>query len=708
MKRCLYRLFVLCVFILFTGITLSDAAAQDVTEDVEAQIDDEFRWLQEEAAVVMTEIATRTRMDADLVPGMVTVLMGEDLESRGIRTVYEALTLVPGLNLSRTNVGYEQVIVRGVGGGYFSGNLKILLNGVALNDTMSAAGYAIYNIPAEQIDRIEIIRGPGSVIYGEYAYAGVVSVTTRKDTNRVYGSYDSNRISDSEGGNDRYNAGGMLAYTSQNQDFRLNLNIAGWESDRSDTESGKDKLASLGLGGASGTINDAQESRLLNLTLDYKGFSLSGQYALSGRGDYFGFLFFLPPEDEDKILQTHEHWGVEGKQRIELSDLLKIGLTGGWRRYKNELTRSVAIPPGLYPPYGAIGGSGYAEREIYGGAELICENRFLLKNTLLLGVKYSDVGMEDVWSDSNEAKEGSLPYMTRYRGELAWMQEDRERRILSLYGEDMLDITDRLAITLGLRYDDYDDMGSHLSPRGAAVWRLTDHHILKAQYAEAFRPPTFSELHSQTNGLIAGNSDLESEHIRTAELGYIFRNPMTTLRLTLSHSELKDNIEHPATSSEVSDPEDIRYVNGGDIRMKGLELEFEQKLGEAFRLKGNLSFADTEDSDTGEAVEGSADWLGNMGLMYRPWQDYTFSLQYRYVGKRHRGPADDRDDLDALDTLDFTAGFQNLFTRGFSLRTGIKNLFDTDIRYLAPAKTYPDDFPGPGREYRIEISYELN
>jgi len=269
----------------------------------------------------------------------------------------------------------------------------------------------------------------------------------------------------------------------------------------------------------------------------------------------------------------------------------------------------------------------------------------------------------------------------------------------------MFDIVENLTLTLGFRYDDYDDQGGFFSPRGAAVWQMAEHHILKTQYAESFRPPTFSELYSQSNGVIAGSPDLDAEHIRTMELGYIFRKPETVFRATLFRSELEDNIEHPATSSETSDPDDIRYVNGGDIEMKGFELEFEQQLSAMFRMAGSLSYADTEDKDTGEPVEGAAEWMGNVSLNAEPRKDCTVSLLYQYVGERARGPLDAREDLDADHTLDIAVSFNNLLTKGFGLRAAVKNIFDTDVYYPAPADTYPDDFPCPGREYWLQLSH---
>ena len=133
-----------------------------------------------------TQLATKTGMNADFIPGMATVLSGEDLLDRGIRTVWGALGLVPGFSQGLEATGERQVLSRGVGFGYASGNIKILLDGVSMNASLTATANPVLNIPIEQVERIEVIRGPGSSVYGEFAYAGVVNVITRQQERTLH------------------------------------------------------------------------------------------------------------------------------------------------------------------------------------------------------------------------------------------------------------------------------------------------------------------------------------------------------------------------------------------------------------------------------------------------------------------------------------------------------------------------------------------
>ncbi len=166
----------------------------------------------------VTELATHTRMNADFVPGILSVLHGEEMVALGVHTVWEALELVPGVQITRNNLGELRVSIRGLQHG--NGNIKVLLNSVAMNKAYSGYGH-VFHIPVEQVERIEVIRGPGSAVHGEFAFAGVIDVITRKDENRAYGRAASG---------DTYGGGGVFSLADEERDLHFSLNLAGWDS----------------------------------------------------------------------------------------------------------------------------------------------------------------------------------------------------------------------------------------------------------------------------------------------------------------------------------------------------------------------------------------------------------------------------------------------------------------------------------------------
>jgi outer membrane receptor for ferrienterochelin and colicins len=91
--------------------------------------------------------------------------------------------------------------------------------------------------------------------------------------------------------------------------------------------------------------------------------------------------------------------------------------------------------------------------------------------------------------------------------------------------------------------------------------------------------------------------------------------------------------------------------------------------------------------------------------MYQPVKDYVLSLRFRHVGERNRPKSDPRPSLSGYDTVNFSAGVENLLRDGLTLRAGVKNLFDEDVRVPSSYPGYIDDYPMPGREWWIQVSY---
>ena len=273
------------------GITELDQLKQELLSDEENISQEEKEALLTLIQLAETDIAIKSQLlDADYSPGLVSLLRGEDLAARGVHTVAEALNLVPGLDIAIDNTGGATPIVRGIGGVLttFSGKLKFMLNGVNANPTQTASNQAILAIPIEQVERIEIIRGPGSAIYGEYAYSGVINVITRKQGKRVFARYASF---------DTLSGGGVFSYASP-QDLHLSLNVAGWKTNGGDVQAGEDALFGLSQGSVSnapGPSNEAQDNLSAIFSLNYRGFSLLTQYSDLGRGDFFGIANNLPP-----------------------------------------------------------------------------------------------------------------------------------------------------------------------------------------------------------------------------------------------------------------------------------------------------------------------------------------------------------------------------------------------------------------------------
>ena len=702
----IHRLSILALSILITHTSVQATGLDDLQQLMdEMESNGELHLLS--IAEEETTIATRNKLNADYVPGIITIMRGELLQARGASSVIEALAFVPGIEQSHDRVGTQVALVRGIGGSYGSGKIKIMLNGVTFNSALAALANPVLLMPIEQVERIEVIRGPGSAIYGEHAFAGVINVITRHDAQAVYLRANANKTT----------VGGSLSSGDGHQRPRVTLNFAGWEKEDSQTMAGNDVIYNLSIeqdhvSNAPGYINDEGNYRSALLSIDYQNTSFKSQLIRDGHGDYFGTFNVLPDEHEDIALKN-DHYSMDLQHKIDFTNQLSTQLNLGWQRYDNLYDLSL-VPPGyiyytipsvvdLTYPNGYSQKGFYRERRLYSGMEINWSG--WKKHNILIGAYVNDTKVRDAWLESNVDENDqitTLPQTQRFTGDLNWIDEDKSRAIRSLLLQDEYSHNEKTNFTLGLRYDHYDDVGESFSPRLAAVYRLSDEHILKAQYAHAFRPPTFFEQWKSTEATI------EPETIDTYELAYIYRQWNQVHRITLFHSQL-----HELIISEGL----ISYGNIHDARLNGVELETEHHLNSKTKLSANISYSDTKNNTTNQPFSGAATWLSNVGIILEPSSDLTLSVDYRYVGERARQDIDPRTPLEGYQTLDLTLSKRWLDIPDLALQLGVKNLLDEEVRYPsdmvedgtsptgAMVVSYENDYPQIGRTVWINVSY---
>lgn len=661
---------------------------------VDNALRDLLRVLDEE-----TELATRTRMNIDFVPGMVSVLHGRDLLARGKRTVYEALEMIPGVELSKVADGQLQVIVRGVGKTRSSAKIKFLLNGVAFNATLTAVSTALI-IPLEHVDRIEVIRGPGSVIHGEFASVGVVNVITYSeiDNDQLFA-----RVS-SEGHG--YTAGGQVHEKFDDGKSFLNITFAQHESEGGDIQSGPDRIPA-GESNAPGDVNDAELDRAFVMNLQYADYFINWQFVEQGLGDYFGNAGALPSESS-RIVRTLSMQSLEVKRPWQISTDWSSILKTGWSNFVFDSEQSELEPPSTANPEGVLGAPNYVEDKYY--IDLEAEYGGMAGHNLLLGLDlaYTRQGETFALRNYTVASDGMpIPATNQaYTGAENWLAENLSRKVMGFYVQDQYALTDRWRFTAGLRYDDYDDIDSDITPRMAVVYQYSERQTFKAQYAQSFRPPTFLEMYSRNNLVVQGNPALRSEQLDSFELGYVFNDGMTITRATLFWFDLEDLIS--------VDTAVRTYTNKGGVQARGIELEYLRPLGNITRLDSNLSLINSDISDDAQ-VPGVAHLMANIGLIVQPWPNYSFTAQYRYVGERERETGDTRSSLGGYSTVDFTASAFNFLLRGLTVRMVGKNIFDEDVRYpsfLAATQSgarppYEEDYPQSERTFELQAMYEF-
>lgn len=663
------RLTIFCGVLLLATSSLSWARENEELEQLLQILDEE------------TEIATKTRLNADYVPGMVTVLHGSQIERLGVRTLWEALTLVPGIDAILEHTGGLGLTARGIEWTFASGNIKLMLNGLALNSAFSGTHSGLLQMPVEQIERIEVIRGPGSAVHGEYAYGGVVNVITRSGGTRTYVR---------AGSHDTVGAGAVVSYRADDRDLAVDLSISGWDSSGQDTAVDYDWSSQIGWPShAPGNANEDANFRSALLQVQADGTVIKAQWLRDGSGDFYGSNYDVPPDPDQIVFE-------KDTQQLELSRNFAVrGVEG--RAYV-AASKFASQSDGMYlwaddssgQVEDVLGRSRYDEQQTRAGLEVSREGE---RHDLALGV---EVSHSEVLRSSSAYTMDPITYLwTPYYNEFSpLITAGTERRLTSVTLQDAYRWRDDLTLTTGLRYDDYSDVGSRLTPRLALVWRQDRENIFKFQYGRAFRPPTFYELAGAFSGPITPSL------IDTLEAGYIYRGPDSLARVTLFHSCLTDFIRFSAFPY-------YSYVNVGQQTSEGVELEYERQYSHRFKASGNLSYLHTHDEDSGGPIPGSSNWMANIVLGYEITPLTLLDLRLHYVGEIYREPGDTRDRLDASQQVDVTVSWLDVGQKGLDMSAGVSNILDEDNRYPSTLDSTLDDFARTERRFWARATYHF-
>jgi len=638
-------------------------------DDANTAIESMLRIMDDE-----TEIATKTRMNADYVPGMVTVLHGDELERLGIDTVWKALQLVPGMHLRISGNGDLQVVTRGIGGLQNSPELKFMIDGMPAHNALLGFGAVLY-IPVSEVQRIEVIRGPGSALYGEYAFAGVVDVITRKERSRVAAQY---------GSHNTHQEHAVAAYNPVESDLRFSVSAVNYRTD------GANPLAGPDAQSQTGESNELTQEEMVVLSAGYKDTSLYGRFNTTKGGNYFGFLNILEPTGKQGNFSSDDMLiGLD--QKLGFSSDTQLKLHADYTRYKVNALYTAMPPSSQMEIF-------YRERKYATSAQLV--SSAIDRHQWMLGLEYSDARPTDIWwrYNFNPATFIALPggFTPHLTGAQNWIKEGKSRKTTGVFVQDQFEFSDQLTLTTGVRHDRFNDVANSTSPRIAAVYRPAEHHILKLQYSQAYRPPTLNELYENTQ---AGNVNLKAETMKSLEGGYVYSSHDMVGRVTLFYSRIKNLITKSGISS---------YQNmAGTVTLKGAELEFEKRLADVIRLDANLSYVKTHDPTSGRELEGSANLIGNVITTWQPTHNYGISIWGRYVGARHRAAGDARTELSPDTTVDISLTANDVLSEGLVIRAGVKNIFNRDVKYPAVTSTYVNDYPREGRRWWTQMSYEF-
>ncbi len=629
-----------------------------------------------------SEIATRTKLNIDKTPAIVSVLHADQLKKLGIVNLCEALETVPGIEVSMGTAGAKQINVRG-NKSLIRDKLKLMINGISVNSELTGSSYFYLDMPIELIKRIEVIRGPSSALYGSFAHIGAINVITKSSTDQnslVFANISSENF-------------GGTGFVQQLKSDNLRISLDGFfQENKNQKTYGPYSLISSQT---SFTSYEDFTNKSLGINIEFNNdISFQARWLKLETQSFFGYGDW-PINKDPKQLQTTSfisEFHYTPKLSKESSMDIKVGYKqygyGGDARY----TPYSLLPTPPYPQYDLLGKGDYKEEVLYSDIAL---NYIFNKHEILLGIylsKAKEIDTNYYTNNINASEVINQPYEN--------IKNNISRYQYALYLHDIYTISNQWTLNIGGRYDHYSDTDSNLAPKIALLYSYNDTQSYKLMYQRSFRAPSWIELYGLANPY-NGDEDLKSETIDTIEFAYSYQNAFDNrFALSIFYSNMKDFINRN---------NNFEFFNDDKIRSYGAEVEWQYPFDETTLLQSNYSFIHIEDED-GDDLPFVANHLANV-MLFKQWNREIHSgSTLRYVGKRTRESADTRADLKSYIRFDQAITYTH---KSITIQATVKNVFNEDIRF--PSKigddinigTYTDDFPRDGRTFWLSVEWRL-
>jgi len=623
--------------------------------------------------------ASKYEQKVNRAPSSVSIITSDEIKKAGYRTLADVMRSTRGAYVTYDR-NYSNIGIRGFARpGDFNTRVLLLIDGHRMNDNLY--GSALIGreamLDVDLIDRVEIIRGPSSSIYGNSAFLGVINVVTRNGS-EINGAEVSGEAGSWETFKGRFTYGKRFT-----NDVELTLSGTIYDS------AGQDRLFYKEFNtpeNNNGIAQDADDEYAHNLfgKIRYHDFTLSGGYALRKKHvptASFGTLF-----NDGREKTTDDQYYVDLQYEHSYSDDLQVMGRIYYDRYayRADYPYNFAAPGD--PPFVVV-----SHDDNFGdgiGAEAQLTKQFFDRHTLVAGAEYRNQ-LNLFQSNFNDD-----PRTYNFR-------IDRDGWWWGAYAQGELAIMTNLLVNVGLRYDDYSNFGGTLNPRAGLIYSPWEPTTFKVLYGQAYRAPNSYELYLDSPGFNKANPDLGPETIRTYEAVYEQRLPYN-LRLSLSgyYYDIDDLI------TQTFDPADNLFVfwNVNEVTARGLELELEGRYARGLVARASYTLQRAEDGKTGVELNNSPRHMAKLNLIVPLYKEYLFAgldLQY-YSSMKTIAGARSSGFLTANATL-----FSHEIIKGLEVSASIYNLFDRKYAYPGSTGHVQDTLPQDGRSFRVKLSYKF-
>lgn len=630
--------------------------------------------LEDLASATVRTVSSVSKYEQDIhrAPASTTTITAEEIRGYGHRTLADVLASVNGLYVTYDRT-YAYLGARGFNRpGDYTSHVLVLIDGHRINDSFYDGAVLGTDalIDVDNIERVEVVRGPSFSVYGNNAVFGVVNIITRRGRDVTHGE-----VSAEAGSYGTYKGLFTTGHRFANDlEFLLSGSIYDSAGPRRYYSPYQDALTPDVADGVATDMDSDRAYRTLG-SLSWHGLSLEGAFAY-----------------RDKVYPTAPYGVRFNDPRTRVVDrpsFLEAKYVTSWEPDWSLTTRAYWDDyafRGYYPYESALNFDSEEGSRV--GAEIQATKVIADRHTVIAGVEFID-GYRAVLHNYDIE-----PYTL-------YLDEQHDRINWSVYAQGDWQLATNLFFTTGVRYDAYQTVGDTVNPRLGLVWSPWTGTTLKGLYGNAFRAPNIYEMYWNDDGFSSKpNPGLKSESIRSYE--FVWEQELTKQWSFASSAFL---YQMDDLIGQVIDTDDLLiYQNTGQVFGRGLEFELRGRWAGGLQTRLSYTLQRIEFEETGAELSNSPRHLGKLNLLLPLWRDHLFSgLEFQYVGQMAREHGGRTDDYFLMNwTL-----YSRELVRNLDLSVSLYNLFDQKFSHPVGSEIADAEVPQDGFTFRVKATYRF-
>ncbi len=668
--------------------------------------------------VRVTTASKQTQKVAD-APSIISVITAVEISQLGANSLLDLLNIIPGFTPLRQLKSDRLMVVRGLA---LKDGVLVLIDGVPVNDAFDGS-FDFYERAVDDIERVEIIRGPGSALYGSYAVSAVIHIFTNKARSND-ADYNMRLTKGSFGEQ-------QLAIKTANDlsfivdDLTLATSFSYSKNDGDNLALKQDAMYSPTVGfylpplsnptltptfrqESTEKFNGHAKLSFNHLQLDFGHSQIISYPLVSHLGNVTQVESTIKESTQDRLSLKYK-WLIGGNNELKLKGYKVINESKLFGQSRPPLFIGDTDQDGLNEDFSSGVIENFSHKTDSSGLQLELDYKFNAEHSLLFGAVQDNTELVEVEKVANITLfgRGFSAIFPAQDVTSEFMPADVERKLTAVYVQDLWQINPDVSFTTGLRYDDYSDFGSTVNPRLGLVYRLNHKAYSKLLYGQAYKAPAFAQLFDGTPTAAItrrrGNGELQATEIKTFELqlGYDFSDTLHST-VTFFQNDTQNEIFFNST------PGIEQWQNSGQRESQGVEFEIRGTYLAMDYSYFNYSYQQTKGADSGAGADIHPPQRINTGGTYRITDDSSVGFNLSYFSSPDRELNDARAKINNKTLLSVVFQTKNIAETNFHANLSVHNLLDEDNRDEIEASVgLLDDIPLEGRNIRFTLSRDF-